>query len=191
MPKKNKQNSTTSNLINGIRGKDDDDDTSISSISTMGTMATESSMKNLTVKDHRRSASALSLGRASPRNSVDGRSENTRPATPGTPGLDGQVKPRRKHNISLANLRKTTTLFRENQRISLRAFLRTLLGQPQIAQTKAMQEFLTLEPLTPSDADVIDISQRKAMDDKRVEEQKQFYEVARKRAAELDVYMEQ
>jgi hypothetical protein len=29
------------------------------------------------------------------------------------------------------------------------------------------------------------------MDDKRVEEQKQFYEVARKRAADLDVYMEQ
>jgi hypothetical protein len=29
------------------------------------------------------------------------------------------------------------------------------------------------------------------MDEKRVEEQKRFYEVARKRAAELDVYMEQ
>jgi len=29
------------------------------------------------------------------------------------------------------------------------------------------------------------------MDEKRVEEQRQFYEVARKRAAELDVYMEQ
>lgn len=29
------------------------------------------------------------------------------------------------------------------------------------------------------------------MDEKRVEEQKQFYEIARKRAAELDVYMEQ
>ena len=29
------------------------------------------------------------------------------------------------------------------------------------------------------------------MDEKRVEEQRQFYEIARKRAAELDVYMEQ
>jgi len=29
------------------------------------------------------------------------------------------------------------------------------------------------------------------MDEKRVEEQKRFYEIARKRAAELDVYMEQ
>lgn len=29
------------------------------------------------------------------------------------------------------------------------------------------------------------------MDAKRLEEQKQFYEIARKRAADLDVYMEQ
>jgi len=36
-----------------------------------------------------------------------------------------------------------------------------------------------------------DIEKRKAMDAKRLEEQKQFYEIARKRAAELDVYMEQ
>lgn len=29
------------------------------------------------------------------------------------------------------------------------------------------------------------------MDEKRVEEQKRFYEIARKRAAELDIYMEE
>ena len=81
-------------------------------------------------------------------------------------------------------------LFRENQRISLRAYLRFLLSQPQIAQTKAIKDFLTLDSILPSDADVEDISQRKAMDAKRVEEQKEFYEVARKRAAELDIYME-
>lgn len=45
--------------------------------------------------------------------------------------------------------------------------------------------------LTPTDADVEDVTRRKAMDEKRVEEQKRFYEIARKRAAELDVYMEQ
>lgn len=45
--------------------------------------------------------------------------------------------------------------------------------------------------MTPTDADVIDIVRRKSMDEKRVEEQKQFYEIARKRAADLDVYMEQ
>lgn len=82
------------------------------------------------------------------------------------------------------------TLWRENQRISLRAFLRALLSNPQIAQTRAIQDFLTLQPITPKDEDVIDIERRKAMDMKRLEEQKQFYEIARKRAAELDVYME-
>jgi hypothetical protein len=82
-------------------------------------------------------------------------------------------------------------LWRENQRISLRAFLRSLLSNPQIAETKAIQEFLTYQPITPSDEDVVDISRRKAMDEKRVEEQKQFYEIARKRAAELDIYMEE
>jgi len=54
-----------------------------------------------------------------------------------------------------------------------------------------MQDFLTNDPITPTDADVEDITRRKAMDEKRVEEQKRFYEIARKRAAELDVYMEQ
>ena len=69
--------------------------------------------------------------------------------------------------------------------------MRSLLSNPQIAETKAIQEFLTFQSITPSDEDVIDISNRKAMDEKRVEEQKQFYEIARKRAAELDIYMEE
>ncbi|KAJ8114405.1 hypothetical protein ONZ43_g4911 [Nemania bipapillata] len=83
-----------------------------------------------------------------------------------------------------------TTLWREDQRVSLRAFLRYLLHNPQIAQTKAIREFLTLDPITPTDDDVDDIHRRKAVDVKRIEEQKEFFEIARKRAAELDVYME-
>lgn len=85
---------------------------------------------------------------------------------------------------------QSVVLWRENQRISLRAFLRTLLSNPQIAQTRAIQDFLSLQPITPSDEDVQDITRRKMVDDRRVEEQKKFYEIARKRAAELDVYME-
>jgi hypothetical protein len=53
-----------------------------------------------------------------------------------------------------------------------------------------MQEFLSHDPVQLGDEDVEDIERRKAMDEKRVEEQKQFYEIARKRAAELDIYME-
>ena len=54
-----------------------------------------------------------------------------------------------------------------------------------------MEEFLLADPVTLNDEDNDDIVRRKHVDKKRVEEQKQFYEVARKRAAELDVYMEQ
>jgi hypothetical protein len=54
-----------------------------------------------------------------------------------------------------------------------------------------MQQFLASEPITLTDEDVDDITRRKAIDEKRIEEQKNFYEIARKRAAELDEYMEQ
>lgn len=69
--------------------------------------------------------------------------------------------------------------------------MRSLLSNPQIAQTKAMEEFLTKDPITPTDADIDDIERRKAVDQLRMEEQKKFYEIARKRAAELDIYMEE
>lgn len=82
-------------------------------------------------------------------------------------------------------------LWRESQRISLRSFIRSLLHNPQVANTNAMQEFLGRNPITPSDDDVEDIMRRKEIDEKRIDEQKKFYEIARKRAAELDEYMEQ
>ncbi|KAI9052815.1 hypothetical protein LZ554_003088 [Drepanopeziza brunnea f. sp. 'monogermtubi'] len=172
LPRKNKQSSTASNLLNGITGRGGDDDaSSISSVSTTGAAPQVASSSNtLSVKDKRLSASSASFGsfgRSSPRASSD-------TGRPLTPAQDDSV-----------------VLWRENQRISLRAFLRTLLANPQIANTRSIQDFLTLEPMTPTDADIEDIRRRKAMDEKRVEEQKQFYEIARKRAAELDVYMEQ
>ncbi|KKY14102.1 putative px domain protein [Phaeomoniella chlamydospora] len=61
---------------------------------------------------------------------------------------------------------------------------------PQIAQSKAMADFLTLQPIQLNEEEMIDIERRKEMDEKRIEEQRQFYEIARKRAQELDVYME-
>ena len=53
-----------------------------------------------------------------------------------------------------------------------------------------MTEFLTKDPiaLTPEDHD--DIRRRIEMDEKRMEEQRRFYEIARQRARELDVHME-
>lgn len=167
MPKKNKQSSTAINLLTAVTAGDDDN-SSVSSVSTMGGPAIlDPNIKGLTLRDHRRSPSKTSFVTNSPRQSVEGRPPPT--PSPAEPII----------------------LWRENQRISLRAFLRSLLSVQQIASTRAMSEFLSDTPITPTDADVEDVARRKAMDEKRVEEQKQFYEIARKRAAELDVYMEQ
>lgn len=54
-----------------------------------------------------------------------------------------------------------------------------------------MQDFLSNQPITLTDEDVEDVEKRRLMDEKRVVEQQQFYEIARKRAAELDIYMEE
>lgn len=84
----------------------------------------------------------------------------------------------------------TVRLHREDQRVSLRAFLRTLLQNPQIADSRSLKDFLTSNPVKLNEEEREDVANRKEMDARRLEEQQQFYEIARKRAAELDVYME-
>lgn len=74
--------------------------------------------------------------------------------------------------------------------MSLRAFLRTILQNKRVAESKAMEEFLTEAPVTLNEEELIDIQRRKDADATRIEEQQKFYEIARQRAAELDVYME-
>ncbi|AEO53403.1 hypothetical protein MYCTH_2294684 [Thermothelomyces thermophilus ATCC 42464] len=173
LPQKNKTHSTAPGIIGSHSGNESE----TSSISSASTQIPNSPLPNgcghqsdtpqrlLSVRDRR------SADRISPRNSVD-----DRPVSPGLPSPKPQ---------------ETVVIYRENQRISLRAFLRTLLQNPQIAGTKAMEEFLLANPVKLTDEDWDDIARRKHVDKKRVEEQKRFYEVARKRAAELDVYMEQ
>ena len=53
-----------------------------------------------------------------------------------------------------------------------------------------MVEFLTSQPVKLNEEEYEDLRRRKEMDEKRIEEQKRFYEIARQRARELDVYME-
>ncbi|KAI1118946.1 hypothetical protein F5Y14DRAFT_438412 [Nemania sp. NC0429] len=186
LPKKNKSTTTASGLFSrAVDGADDSDISSISSKSTLPPVSQTDGltepMKTLTVRDHRRSKSTAS-NQTSTRASFEGRL---------SPAPRAEVS---KSSVNAAggrtNLGQNTILWREDQRISLRAFLRYLLHNPQVAQTSAVQEFLTRDPITPTDEDVDDIHQRKAVDAKRVEEQKEFFEIARKRAAELDVYME-
>lgn len=81
-------------------------------------------------------------------------------------------------------------LWRENQRISLRAFVRQLLEDPQVARSKAMANFLLRDPVRLNEEERLDEDRRRAMDEIRLDEQRRFYELARERARELDVYME-
>ena len=165
LPRKNK--SSTMSMV-GLGVSADDDNSSISSVSTMDTGIHESSsMRNLMPGGHRRLKSANaspSPGRNSPRppSMNDERSASPNP-----------IK-----------------LHREDQRVSLRAFLRTMLQNEQIAESHAMADFLTDKSIKLNEEEMEDIDRRKEMDARRIDEQKQFYEIARKRAAELDIYME-
>ena len=142
----------------------DDDASSASSVSTQGTTFDDvSSLKSL----HGAHKRNMSLASARSRNSGESSRDPSREPS-----------------------KETITLYREEQRVSLRAFLRTFLQNEQIASSKAIKEFLSKDPIKLNDEEMYDIQKRKDMDDKRVEEQKQFYEIARQRAKELDVYME-
>ncbi|KAJ2966955.1 hypothetical protein NQ176_g9902 [Zarea fungicola] len=194
LPRKNKSNSTASAIFSafGAGENESDDGASVSTVSTRLTRLeldpdASSSSSRLSPAAAPRTARSIRSFRSntprnggSPRVSADGRLA----AAGGTPPSVGTPP------NGVAN-GETVVLGREKQRISLRSFIRSMLHNPQVANTVAMEQFLTTESVTLSDEDVDDILRRKAMDEKRVEEQKNFYEIARKRAAELDEYMEQ
>lgn len=168
LPRKNK----SSTLSAFSSGGGDDDTSSISSISTMDTGV---------VTPDNRSSRLLLPGRAHKRGSSKGSiSGSSTPQFAPSPDPSGDHSPNR----------QTVHLHREDQRVSLRAFLRTFLQNPQIAESRAMVDFLSLQPVKLNEEELEDIERRRAMDERRIEEQKQFYEIARQRAAELDVYME-
>ncbi|KAH8128332.1 hypothetical protein FP744_10008775 [Trichoderma asperellum] len=181
LPKKNKTDTRASGLLTSFTSAaNDSDDSSASSISTRRTRQSQ----NFGGAPSLLTASSAARGPGSIRSA---RSSRSKKGTSPRPSVDGQLSP----GFATPNGNKEIVLWRENQRISLRAFLRSLLHNPQVANTKAMVEFLSGDPITPTDEDVEDIIRRKALDEKRMEEQKEFYEIARRRAAELDEYMEQ
>ncbi|GFP52521.1 hypothetical protein ACSS6W_003406 [Trichoderma asperelloides] len=181
LPKKNKTDTRASGLLTSFTSAaNDSDDSSASSISTRRTRQSQ----NFGGAPSLLTASSAARGPGSIRSA---RSSRSKKGTSPRPSVDGQLSP----GFVTPNGNKEIVLWRENQRISLRAFLRSLLHNPQVANTKAMVEFLSGDPITPTDEDVEDIIRRKALDEKRMEEQKEFYEIARRRAAELDEYMEQ
>ncbi|KAH0563016.1 hypothetical protein GP486_002422 [Trichoglossum hirsutum] len=76
---------------------------------------------------------------------------------------------------STDDFQKPIILWRETQRI---------------AETKTMNLFLTSNPIKLNEEEIGDLKRRKEIDELRIEEQRKFYEIARQRAQELDVYME-
>ena len=165
LPRKNKSSTFAS-----IQG-DDDDASSVSSVSTMDTANTETNSSSRHLLTHRRwksSGSRLSVSDSPMANSPRGSVSSSRAPSPAP-----------------------VRLHREDQRVSLRAFLRNLLQNPRIAESKAMHDFLTAKPIKLNEEERDDVENRKEMDARRLEEQQRFYEIARNRAAELDVYMEQ
>ncbi|TKA22305.1 hypothetical protein B0A50_08030 [Salinomyces thailandicus] len=196
LPRKNKAHS----LYSG--GDEDSDDESISSMSMADSAAPQQSaadgapqeassggfrsyLSSWTggggdTKRHSRTASRASTSGlsvpstgASPRASFDSGANSTKGLSPPRRGSE-----------------QSHVLFREEQRVSLRAFLRNFLENEAIAGSTAMFDFLTKDPFTPSAEEMADIERRKGMDEKRLEEQRRFFEVARERAKELDVHME-
>ncbi|GLI77221.1 hypothetical protein PoHVEF18_005508 [Penicillium ochrochloron] len=161
LPRKNKS-STTSSWF----GSTDDDNESVSSLST----------QDASVSDEATSTTGRTLApEGIVRRSVSKSS------------LRSSKSPRASTEV----VSRQTVLYREEQRVSLRAFLRTMLQNKRIAESKAMEEFLSSKPISLNEEELIDVKRRKEMDAVRIEEQKRFYEIARQRAAELDVYMEQ
>ncbi|KAJ6781214.1 hypothetical protein PWT90_09501 [Aphanocladium album] len=181
LPKKNKSNSTASSILSAFGGEVDSDDGA--SLSTVSTRLTRLEVDPADAPSARLSPASNQRDGASLRSF---KSNTTKNGNSPRLSSDGRLAP-----PNGAQSGDTIVLGREKQRISLRSFIRSMLHNPQAANTAAMEQFLMADPITPTDEDVEDILRRKAMDEKRVEEQKNFYEIARKRAAELDEYMEQ
>lgn len=163
LPPLPRKNKTSTSSWFGSNG--DDDTSSVSSLSTQGTSMPEELPSSRTLAPSTGSV-RRSISRSSMRSTKSPRASTT-------------------------DVSRETVLYREEQRVSLRAFLRTVLQNKRISESKAMEEFLTARPIKLNEEEELDVQKRKAMDAVRIEEQKRFYEIARQRAAELDVYMEQ
>ncbi|KAF1989718.1 hypothetical protein K402DRAFT_390685 [Aulographum hederae CBS 113979] len=168
LPRKNKNNSM-------FPAAEDDDADSISSVSTTQESLKESTTPGTSSGGYLRSY-LPSFGSAGHKRSQSAASAHQ--SSSPRPSMEGGARPA--HHV----------LYREEQRVSLRAFLRNLLHNEHIAQSATIKDFLTRDPIVLNEEEMEDVEKREDMDEKRMEEQKQFYEIARKRAAELDIHME-
>ncbi|CDR87736.1 uncharacterized protein SPSC_03497 [Sporisorium scitamineum] len=85
----------------------------------------------------------------------------------------------------------TGPLAREKNRLTLRAYLRSLLASPAVAESALLMDFLTAEPTTLSRAEEEDAAIREGLDHVREEEHKRFSDEAAKRAQELQQHLKE
>ncbi|SJX61278.1 uncharacterized protein SRS1_10273 [Sporisorium reilianum f. sp. reilianum] len=85
----------------------------------------------------------------------------------------------------------TGPLAREKNRLTLRAYLRSLLASPSVAESALLMDFLTAEPTTLSRAEEEDAAIREGLDHVREEEHKRFSDEAARRAQELQQHLKE
>jgi hypothetical protein len=81
------------------------------------------------------------------------------------------------------------SLARERNRLTLRAYLRTLLLNPVIASSDAFQSFLMESPIELTPQEIKDVEVREEMDRIREEEARSFRAEVEERVAELEGYI--
>ncbi|SPO21681.1 uncharacterized protein UTRI_01164_B [Ustilago trichophora] len=85
----------------------------------------------------------------------------------------------------------TGPLAREKNRLTLRAYLRSLLASPSVAESAVFMDFLTAEPTTLTRAEEEDAAIREGLDHVREEEHKRFSDEAAKRAQDLQQHLKE
>ncbi|EST06207.1 protein of unknown function DUF3818, PX-associated [Kalmanozyma brasiliensis GHG001] len=85
----------------------------------------------------------------------------------------------------------TGPLAREKNRLTLRAYLRSLLASPSVAESAVLMDFLTAEPTRLTPAEEEDAAIREGLDHVREEEHKRFSDEAARRAQELQAHLKE
>ncbi|ORY93913.1 hypothetical protein BCR43DRAFT_558151 [Syncephalastrum racemosum] len=83
-----------------------------------------------------------------------------------------------------------STLYREKDRLMLRAYLRRIVAKPKLARHPALFEFLTTDPIQLSDAEQKDVQDRIIADDKRAEQERLFRQEIDDRVVALNDLLE-
>nr|POF12700.1 px domain-containing protein [Quercus suber] len=189
LPRKNKSHA----LYNGTKNSDDDS-ASVSSISTKEEISP-------TADEHGETAGGGGLrsylssftgsSSTAPARRSRSYSRSSMQSNEHRASMDSTARSSRStFRTPLSEQEDSSILHREHQRVSLRASLRLFLQNGAIANSNAMSEFLTKDPIQLTSAELQDIDRRNVMDERRLEEQRRFFEIARSRARELDVHME-